>query len=119
MRGWALAEEGQKEEGIARMQQGLAALRATGAESSRTHFLALLAEVYGKVGQAEEGLTLLTEALALVDKTEERVSEAELYRIKGTLTLQSKVQGPKFKVEEAYRNSQKLLKKMSETRVQS
>jgi predicted ATPase len=76
-------------------------LRATGAESSRTHFLALLAEVYGKVGQAEEGLTLLTEALALVDKTEERVSEAELYRIKGTLTLQSKVQGPKFKVEEA------------------
>ena len=38
--------------------------------------------------------------LRLVDKTDERFYEAELYRIKGQLTLQSKVQGPKSKVEE-------------------
>jgi predicted ATPase len=41
------------------------------------------------VGQAEEGLTVLSEALAQVDKTGERYYEAELYRLKGTLTLQS------------------------------
>ena len=34
----------------------------------RSIFLALLAEAYGKVGQAEEGLTALAEALAVVDK---------------------------------------------------
>jgi predicted ATPase len=56
----------------------------------RPHFLALLAEAYREVGQAEEGLTLLTEALAVVDKTGERMWEAELYRLKGALTLQSK-----------------------------
>ena len=32
VRGWALAEQGQVEEGIAQMQQGLAAFRAMGAE---------------------------------------------------------------------------------------
>src|SRR4030095_4000200 len=43
---------------------------------------------YGKVGQAGEGLTVLAEALALVEKKEERWYEAELYRLKGELTLQ-------------------------------
>ncbi len=41
---------------------------------------------------------MLGEALALVDKSEERFCEAELYRLKGQLTLQSQVQGPKSKV---------------------
>jgi predicted ATPase len=55
--------------------------------------LTQLAETYGKVGHAEEGLTLLAEGLALVDKTGERAYEAELYRLKGELTLaQSSIQ---------------------------
>jgi len=67
--------------------------RATGAEANRPYYLACLAETYGQMGQAEEGLNVLAEALALVDKTGERVSEAELYRLKGELTLaQSSVQ---------------------------
>ena len=89
LRGWALAEQGQGEEGIAQIRQGLAALRATGAEVVRPYFLALLAEAYGKVGQTEEGLSVVAEALALVDKTGERFYEAELYRLKGELTLQA------------------------------
>jgi class 3 adenylate cyclase/predicted ATPase len=99
--GWALATQGQKKEGIALIRQGLAASRATGAENWQTQFIALLAEAYGKVGQAEEGLPMLNEALAQVDRTGERYYEAELYRLKGTLTLQAKVQGPKSKVQEA------------------
>ncbi len=51
----------------------------------RPYYLALLAEAYGKVGQVEEGLSVLAEALALVDKTGERFYEAELYRLKGSL----------------------------------
>jgi predicted ATPase len=50
------------------------------------------AEAYGKAGQAGEGLSTLAEALAIVDKTGERFYEAELYRLKGELTLQSSVQ---------------------------
>jgi predicted ATPase len=88
VRGWALAEEGQGEEGITQLRQGIATWRATGAEAQRSYFLALLAEVYGKAGQVEEGLATLTEALTMVDNRGERVYEAELYRLKGTLTLQ-------------------------------
>ena len=87
-RGWALAEQGQGEEGIAQIRQGLAAYQALGSELIRPYCLALLAEAHGKVGQAEEGLSTLAEALARVDKTGERLYEAELYRLKGTLTLQ-------------------------------
>ena len=87
MRGWALAVQGQGEEGIAQLHQGLAAFRAAGAEISRSRDLALLAEAYGKVGQTEVGLTVLAEALAVVDKTGERYWEAELHRLKGELLL--------------------------------
>jgi len=53
----------------------------------------LLAEAYGKAGQAEEGLVALAEALTVVDKSGERFCEAELYRLRGELTLaQSRVQ---------------------------
>ena len=101
VRGWALAERGQREEGVVQMRQGLDAQRATGAKIMEPYRLALLAEAYGKVGQEEEGLSLLAEALAVVDSTEERVYEAELYRLKGELTLQSNVQSLESRVKEA------------------
>src|SRR5262249_8370866 len=57
----------------------------------------LLTEVYGKTGQVEEGLTALAEAQAAVDKTGMRWWEAELYRLKGELTLQQcGVRGSEF-----------------------
>ncbi len=101
MRGWALAEQGQREEGITQIRQAWPPTRPQGQSYSRSYFLALLAEAYGKARQAEEGLSALAEALAVIDKTGERFYEAELYRLKGMLTLQqSKVQGSKSKVEE-------------------
>src|SRR5262249_122314 len=48
----------------------------------------LLAEAHGTMGQPEAGLTALTEALTLVDKTGECWYEPELYRLKGELLLQ-------------------------------
>jgi predicted ATPase len=69
------------------MQQGLSAYRASGAGIWQTHFLALLAEAYGKARQAEAGLQTLAEALPVADRTHERLYEAELYRLKGELTL--------------------------------
>ena len=90
LRGWALVEQGKGEEAILQMRQGLVAYRATGVELRWPYYLALLAGAYGKVGQAEEGRGVLTEALATMDRTGERFYEAELYRLKGMLTLQSK-----------------------------
>jgi len=111
MRGRALVEQGRREEGIAQMRQGLVAWQATGAKLGRPTTLAMLAEAYGKGGQAEEGLTLLAEALAAVQETGERFREAELYRLKGELTLQkfqvqdspgSCVRGPESEAEKCF-----------------
>jgi predicted ATPase len=88
LRGWALAEQGQAEEGTVQLRQGLAASQALGVELGRPYWLALLAEAYGKAGRAEDGLAALAEALTVVDKRGERFYEAELYRLKGELTLQ-------------------------------
>jgi class 3 adenylate cyclase/predicted ATPase len=110
LRSWALAEQENREQGVAQIRQGLAAWQATGAEILRPFYLALLAEACGKVGQIEEGLGVLAEALAVVDKTGECWWEAELYRLKGELTLQKfQVPSSKFQVENpqsAFRNPQ-------------
>ncbi len=87
LRGWALAEKEQAGEGITGIRLGLAAHRATGAVTSQSWGLALLAEAYSKVGSLEEGLNAVTEALTMVAQTGERFYEAELYRLKGELTL--------------------------------
>jgi predicted ATPase len=75
-------------EGIAQIRQGFAAWRATGAGVAWPWWLALLAEVCGKVGQLDEGLGALEEALAAVQHNEEHHYEAEVYRLKGELLLQ-------------------------------
>ncbi len=101
LRGWAVAEQGHSAEGIEQMGNSQAALREMGAKIGQSASLARLADAYGKAGQIVEGLSALAEALAVIEKTGERFYEAELYRIKGTLTLQSKVQSLKSKVQEA------------------
>jgi predicted ATPase len=87
-----LAEQGRAADGIAQMHQGLLDLRATGTEVTRTYSLGLLADAYMKVGQAEEGLAVVDEALTVVDKTGERWPQAELLRLKGELLWQQPVQ---------------------------
>jgi predicted ATPase len=86
MQGWALAAQGQGTEGTAQMRQGLAAW-AAGSERQRPYLLTLQAEAYGSIGQPAEGLSLLAEALAIVDRTGARMWEAELHRLKGELLL--------------------------------
>jgi predicted ATPase len=66
-------------------------------------FLGALAQGYAQGGQAEEGLRVIAEALAIVEKNAERWNEAELYRLKGELTLQkeSRVRGPESEVTDS------------------
>jgi predicted ATPase len=85
---WTLAQQGERKASIEQIRQGIATWQATGAALFRPYHLALLAEACGKAGQTEEGLEALAQALATVQQTGERYYEAELYRLKGELTLQ-------------------------------
>jgi DNA-binding winged helix-turn-helix (wHTH) protein/predicted ATPase len=98
-------QQGQGREGIEQVQRGIAAFRATGAELWRPYFLGLLAEAYGQIAQAGEGLALLAEALAAVERADERFYEAELYRLKGELTLQEANQKSKIKSQKSKRST--------------
>ena len=87
LRGWALAAHGQGETGITQMREGVTTLGAIGIEMYRGYQLMQLAEVYGTVGQAEEGLRVLAQARAAIPHREGRFYEAELWRIEGELLL--------------------------------
>jgi class 3 adenylate cyclase/predicted ATPase len=87
MRGWAIAVQEHSTEGLVQIRQGLDTYRSIGAEFQRPHFLALLAEASGLLGQPEGGLAALEEALTLMEKTGERYYEAELHRQRGELLL--------------------------------
>ena len=93
--------QGQIEEGISQIRQGLDAWRAMGTEVWRPSLVSLLVEAYGKGGQVEEGLTVLAEALAAVNRSEERMYEAELWRLRGELTLQASAQSTESRAQEA------------------
>ena len=87
IRGWALAEIGQAEQGVRQMRDGLAALTANGVGLWLTNSLATLAEACGSAGQISEGLDTLAEALDLVQRDGERWWEAEIVRLRGELLL--------------------------------
>ena len=113
LQNWVLAGRGHAEEGIAQMRQGLATPQ-TITERSLPYWFRLLAEAYGKVGQSEEGINVLAEALAIVEKNGERQEEAELYRLKGELTLQqSSVQSPASSVKASQNQSRQVCSRQS------
>ncbi len=89
LRGWALVAQGSHAAGIAQMRHGLKAHEAIGAILERPTLLGLLADAYGKTGQPEEGLRVLSEALALAHETGERFDEPILLRLKGELIVPS------------------------------
>ncbi len=96
--GWALAEEVPVENGLEQIQEGIAAVRATGAELETPFWLSLLADAQATAGRLEEGRRTLTEAIAGVQQQGTRFCEAELHRLRGELLVQQAVpkdhQGP-------------------------
>jgi predicted ATPase len=87
VRGWALAMQGQGEEGIAQVHQGIAAWRSTGAALFAPYYWTLRADVAAHLGHTADGLQALAEAHTLVEQHEERYWEAEIHRLRGVLLL--------------------------------
>jgi class 3 adenylate cyclase/predicted ATPase len=101
-RGWVKVKNGDVAEGMSLLRRGSAAYRATGAEMWMPHYIALLARACEIAGQIEEAVTLLDDALRIVERTGERWLEAELNRHKGQLLLR---QGHTEAAEELYRTA--------------
>ena len=91
LQGWTLVMQGQGEQGIAKMRQGLDTSLDTGSELWSVYFLGLLAEAYGAGGHPEEGLNTLAEAIAVMETKEVSFYMAELSRLKGLLLLKQAI----------------------------
>jgi predicted ATPase/energy-coupling factor transporter ATP-binding protein EcfA2 len=82
-----LVLQGKLEAGLALLENGLNAYRATGAGLGLPYYLSLLAEAYIQVRRFNDARLTLDEALALVEKNDEHFQEAELLRLRGELFL--------------------------------
>ena len=90
LRGWSRAVHGAYEEGINDIQSGIQVLRLT-AGIRLPYYLGLLAEAYTWSGRPNEGLEAVTDAFAVLQKSEEYWCEAELHRLHGELLQSGKL----------------------------
>jgi predicted ATPase len=91
MKGWAMAEKGQMNDGISLLREGLVAFQATGTKVLVPQWMVVLAELYGISGQIEDALSTLAEAQIFSEKNNgERYFIAEMLRLKGQLLIQRK-----------------------------
>ncbi|MGB3715027.1 MAG: AAA family ATPase, partial [Candidatus Promineifilaceae bacterium] len=83
--GEALVMMGKIPEGIEQIRQGLATKQTVEALCYETGALGTLALAEGMIGNPGRGLSTLAKAITLVEQTEERYCEAELYRLQGKM----------------------------------
>ena len=85
--GWARAEQGEREAGIAGIRRGLHAYRTTGAQVWIPYFLSLLAVEYLQHGEPEAASDTIAESLDVAGRTGQYVWLAELHRLEGEIAL--------------------------------
>jgi predicted ATPase len=83
LRGWARSVSGDTVEGLAWIERGIQDWMATGAKLGVSYYLALKAEALYLADRTSEALEAITEAEAVVERSEERWWSAELHRLRG------------------------------------
>ena len=86
--GWIAARRHRDPSGISRMREGLDAARRT-FPYEMPYRLSLLAEAHLACGEPDEGIDVIDEAVEMAARTGDHSFEAEFYRIKAELLLNS------------------------------
>jgi class 3 adenylate cyclase/predicted ATPase len=85
LQGWCLADSGRGVEAARTLHAGFDTYASTGSTLFTPIFLCMLAKAYAQQGRPKEANDTVKEALAAVERTNERWAEAELHRIAGEL----------------------------------
>ena len=85
--GWAAAREGQIEMGLSRMRRGRLERERMQGHSWAPQYLAREAELLGTEGRFEEALQRLGEAEAMIEATDQRISETDVWRQRARIML--------------------------------
>jgi len=105
-RGWALAEQGYGEEGVAQLREGQTAYAATGLRLGLGTFLRLLAEGQAQLGALADALGTVEDALGAAP---EEVWKPELLRLRGDLLARQGAEASS--VEASYREAMDLARR--------
>jgi predicted ATPase/class 3 adenylate cyclase len=87
--GSLLASTGKAADAIHKLTTGLAAWRSTGAGALAALYLAHATAAYAALGQFDDACRCVAEAMAVIETTNERRHEAEVYRIAGEIAFKS------------------------------
>jgi predicted ATPase len=101
LQGWTLARRGSNGAAAESIHNGI---RVAGLLSYKPIFLGLLAETLALTGKIEEGLTVLSEALAIAEASGVRGNDAELHRLRGDL-LHRLSSPDRTEIEASYRTA--------------
>ena len=86
--GLALAQQGHVAEGLLQVRRGQTISQSISPTEDSVQYSLILATVHAAAGAMNEGLLVIAKALARMEINGERGWEAEVYRLKGMLTLQ-------------------------------
>jgi class 3 adenylate cyclase/tetratricopeptide (TPR) repeat protein len=84
-RGWSLVAAGQTKEGLVSLTEGFSRWRASGSVQSSSFALTLMADAYAKLELRVEAKNCIAEAEQIIEMTDDRFWEAELWRVRGEL----------------------------------
>lgn len=87
LHGWALAQTGKAEQGLAEFYAAKNAALEIQAQVIMPFMLTRMAEAHWRNGEVDVAANIIDQALALVEQTGERFTEAEIHCIKGALRL--------------------------------
>jgi len=90
LHGWALGTIGRVDEGITELRDSLAGQRAAGSEIARPQFAWMLGDVCLRAGKYEEAAAAITDGLDTAARTGDHYWDAELFRLKGAIAVQSR-----------------------------
>jgi class 3 adenylate cyclase/predicted ATPase len=87
LQGWALGGREASADAVAEIRRGLDASWTTGAGLFTPYWLSLLASTHARLGQPQEGLAAVAEALEVTARTGERLFESDLRQLQGQLLM--------------------------------
>jgi predicted ATPase len=102
--GWATAQLGELDLGIEQMEQGVQAIRATGAEMGLPYFLGLLGETYSMAREAGKALATIGAAIKSAEQNGARFQLSELLRMRAEVLARGQ-HGDPDEVERTFRTA--------------
>ena len=87
------------------LKSGLAAYRATESVFYLSGFLRMAAEAYGRAGNFDDAMPMIEESISIMQATDQRWDEADIFRVQGTLLH---AMGDAGAAEQAFRRARAL-----------